>query len=150
MQCALKSSSRTLNCSDVIYPLLSHQTESFVWSSNTMYLSLGLRRCVCPFSARSAPPELSSASSREIANSYNSGSIRFQCTARAPPRSNFSAPYAGLRIPCSKIEILPCSGSARAPDFDRDRVHSVRAPSRTSWCPIDFVGSGEFCDAMLA
>src|SRR6516162_8498832 len=80
--------------------------EAFVSSSNTMYLSLGLRPVCVPVSAQSAPPDVSSASPREIANSYNSGSIRFQCTARAPPRPNFSTPYAKLRIPCSNIEIL--------------------------------------------
>ena len=49
-------------------------------SSQTIYLSFGLRPVCTPVSAQSAPPDVSCASPPLRAHSYSSGSSKFQLT----------------------------------------------------------------------
>src|ERR1700739_2799030 len=92
-----------------------------VWSSQTIYLSFGLRPVCTPVSAHSAPPDVSCASPFLRAHSYSSGSRKFQFTPLRSLKPNSSAPNSGLRVPCSNISFLPEHrlGHARYVDDDR-------------------------------
>src|SRR5258708_23653914 len=103
----MKSWYSRANCAGVILPLFSHQTLCSVWSSQTIYLSFGLRPVCTPVSAHSASPDVTCASPSLRAHSYSSGSRKFQFNPSRSLNPNLSAPNSGLRVPCSNISLLP-------------------------------------------
>src|ERR1700681_955352 len=128
----MKSWYSRANCAGVILPLFSHQMVCTVWSSQTIYLSFGLRPVCTPVSAHSAPPDVTCASLFLSAHSYSSGSRKFQFTPLRSLNPNLSAPNSGLRVPCSNISFLPGRGLGRACYVDDDRSTLVRRPT---WAP---------------
>src|SRR5258708_31003545 len=140
----MKSWYKRANCAGVILPLFSHQTVSSVRSSQTIYLSFGLRPVCTPVSAQSAPPDVNWASPPVSARSYSSGSNKFQLTASRSVKPNLSAPYSGLRMPCSNIHFLPRRRSVRACDLDDDRFAVMGRPTGTPQRPKLVSGRGEF------
>src|SRR6266702_3867775 len=116
----MKSWYSRANCTGVILPLFSHQMVDSVWSSQTIYLSFGLRPVCTPVSAHNAPPDESFASPSLRAHSYSSGSRKFQFTPSRSLKPNLSAPNSGLRVPCSNISFLPGRRLGRACYVDDD------------------------------
>src|SRR5665213_2051302 len=149
-ECAIKSWYKRANCAGVILPLFSHQTVSLVRSSQTIYLSFGLRPVCTPVSAQSAPPDVSWASPPVSARSYSSGSKKFQLTASRSVKPNLSAPYSGLRMPCSNIHFLLRRRSACACDIDDDWFAAVRRPTGAPQRPKLAGGHGKFRHITLA
>src|SRR5258708_3553683 len=78
------------------------------------------------------------------AGSYSSGYNKFQLTASRSVKPNLSAPYSGLRMPCSNIHFLPRRRSVRACDLDDDRLAVMGRPTGTPQRPTLADGRGEF------
>src|SRR5258705_13485934 len=138
----MKSWYNRANCAGVILPLFSHQMVCSVRSSQTIYLSFGLRPVCTPVSAHSAPPDVTCASPSLRAHSYISGSRKFQFNPLTSLNPNLSAPNSGLRAPCSNITFLPERRLERACDVDRFTV--MRRPPRTPQRPTMADGFEKF------
>src|SRR5260370_32899877 len=143
----MKSWYSRANCAGVILPLFSHQMVRSVWSSQTIYLSFGLRPVCTPVSAHSAPPDVTSASPSLRAHSYSSGSRKFQFSPLRSLNPNLSAPNSGLRVPCSNISFLPERGLGRA-YVDDDGSTVVRRPTRAPQRPTTANGFGKLRHVM--
>src|SRR6266481_4052800 len=139
----MKSWYNRANCAGVILPLFSHQTVCSVRSSQTIYLSFGLRPVCTPVSAHSAPPDVTSASPSLRAHSHSSGSRKFQFTPLRSLNPNLSAPNSGLRVPCSNISFLPERRLGRTSHIDDDRFTVVRRSTRAPQRPTAADGFGK-------
>src|SRR5260221_11600045 len=144
----MKSWYSRANCTGVILPLFSHQMVCSVWSSQTIYLSFGLRPVCTPVSAHNAPPDVTCASPSLRAHSYSSGSRKFQFTPLRSLNPNLSAPNSGLRVPCSNISFLPERKLGCACDVDDDRFTVVRRPARAPQRPTAADGFGKLGHVM--
>src|ERR1700682_301638 len=143
----MKSWYSRANCAGVSLPLFSHQMVCSVWSSQTIYLSFGLRPVCTPVSAHSAPPDVTCASPSLRAHSYSSGSRKFQFNALSSLNPNLSAPNSGLRMPCSNISFLPEGGLGRA-YVDDDGSIVVRRLTRAPQRPTTADGFGKLRHVM--
>src|SRR5260370_24878967 len=144
----MKSWYNRANCAGVILPLFSHQMVCLVRSSQTIYLSFGLRPVCTPVSAHSAPPDVTCASPSLRAHSYSSGSRKFQFNPLRSLNPNLSAPNSALRVPCSNISFLPERRLERACNVDDDRFIVTRRPTRAPQPPTTADGFGKFRHVM--
>src|SRR5258708_499050 len=144
----MKSWYNRANCAGVILPLFSHQIVFSVRSSQTIYLSFGLRPVCTPVSAQSAPPDVTCASPSLRAHSYSSGSRKFQFNLLISLNPNLSAPNSGLRVPCSNISLLPERRLGRACYLYDDRFTVVRRPTRAPQRPTTADGFGKLRHVM--
>src|SRR5713226_4000398 len=144
----MKSWYSRANCAGVILPLFSHQMVCSVWSSQTIYLSFGLRPVCTPVSAHNAPPDVTCASPSLRAHSYSSGSRKFQFNPFRSLNPNLSAPNSGLRVPCSNISFLPERRLGHARYVDDDRFTVARRPTWASQCPATAESFGKLRHVM--